>query len=41
MHADKERSKKLVNIIDTQTEALRRSGELAKILTKYDLKDWQ
>jgi polar amino acid transport system substrate-binding protein len=39
--ANKERSKKLVNIIDTQTEALRRSGELAKILTKYDLKDWQ
>jgi polar amino acid transport system substrate-binding protein len=39
--ANKERSTKLVKIIDTQTEALRRSGELAKILTKYGLKDWQ
>jgi polar amino acid transport system substrate-binding protein len=39
--ANKARSEKLTALVDEQTKALRSSGELAKILAKYGLKDWQ
>lgn len=37
----KESSKTYVKLISEGTEALRQSGELAKILEKYGLKDWK
>ncbi len=37
----KESSKTYVKLISDGTEALRQSGELAKILEKYGLKDWK
>lgn len=37
----KESSKTYIKLISEGTEALRQSGELAKILAKYGLKDWK
>lgn len=35
------RSKKLAKILDTTVEQLRKSGELSKILKKYNVTDWE
>lgn len=37
----KDISKQLVKWVDEGTRKLRKSGELAKIMAKYGLKDWE
>lgn len=39
--ANKKRSEKLARLIDKGVRSMRKSGELAKILANYGLKDWQ